>query len=326
MGSGAVGGRAGLTGRLAPSPTGGLHVGHARTFLIAWASIRSRGGRVILRIEDIDGSRVREDAISGQIRDLEWLGLDWDEGPIRQSERMEVYREALGRLIEAEAVYPCVCTRSDIARAASAPHAGEEGPRYPGTCRFRSAEDARALARAGRSFAWRARAEDFEGAWDDLIRGPSRVAIRDSGGDFVAGRSSGEPSYQLAVSVDDAAGGVTEVIRGDDLVPSTARQLWCLDRLGPGGPVPRYGHVPLTTGPGGARLAKRDGTWKLSTLREGGMRAERLIGELARSCGWGASEKNGELAARDVLECFRLETIPRGVWEVNPGNFGGMGG
>src|SRR4051812_46767608 len=182
-------------GRLAPSPTGGLHLGHARTFLIAWLAARSAGGRVLLRIEDIDATRVRPEAASGALADLYWLGLVWDEGPdvggpagpYVQSERTGAYEAALERLKRSESVYPCTCTRADIDRAAAAPHAGDEGPTYPGTCSGRTAADAGRLG--DRPFAWRFRVPPGPVAWTDLFRGtvqrdPSRL-----GGDFVVGRS-----------------------------------------------------------------------------------------------------------------------------------------
>src|SRR5438128_8584398 len=224
--------------RLAPSPTGAQHLGNARTYLIAWLSARSRGGRVILRIEDIDSPRIKPGAADQACADLRWLGLDWDEGPYAQTQRLPLYQDALTRLQERELVYPCTCTRGDIERAASAPHAEHEGPVYPGTCAGRRAADAAALG--DRPFAWRFRASPLtptplpagergrgEGPWrfDDLYRGPTAVDPARYGGDFVVWKSAGTPAYQLAVVVDDAANGVTEVIRGDDLVPSTPRHL-----------------------------------------------------------------------------------------------------
>ncbi len=161
------------TGRLAPSPTGGLHVGHARTFLIAWLAARSAGGRMVLRIEDIDTTRVRPGATEGAIADLRWLGLDWDAGPYVQSERMAAYQQALERLTRDDLVYPCTCTRAEIARAASAPHAEDEGPSYPGTCSHRSAADAERLG--DRPFAWRFRVDRVAVAWHDLFKGPVTI-------------------------------------------------------------------------------------------------------------------------------------------------------
>jgi glutamyl-tRNA synthetase len=279
-------------GRLAPSPTGGLHVGHARTFLIAWLAARSAGGRLILRVEDLDAERNRPGMADAALADLRWLGLDWDEGPdvggpsapYVQSERLGLHAEALERLKQAEQIYPCTCTRADIARAAAAPHAEDEGPTYPGTCAVRSAADAMRLTREGRRFAWRFRVPPGPVAWPDLVRGPLTHEPARSGGDFVVGRSTGEPAYQLAVVIDDAAMGVTQVVRGDDLITSTPRQL--LLYLALGLTAPAFGHVPLVFDASGRRLAKRDQSIKLATLRAAGADPRRLVGWLARSCGW----------------------------------------
>lgn len=270
----------GFRTRLAPSPTGGLHLGHARTFLLAWLMTRQHGGRVILRIEDLDSTRVRPEEIEGILNDLRWLGIDWDEGPIYQSRRLTLYDEALERLKAAELVYPCTCTRADIARAASAPHAEDEGPTYPGTCSQRRVADAANLP-ANRPFAWRYRVPPGEVAWQDLIRGPQRIDPSRRGGDFVVGRSSGEPAYQLAVAVDDAAMSITHVIRGDDLVDSTPRQILLYRALGR--PEPAFAHVPLVVMPDGTRLAKRDGSIKLATLRDRGVDPKRLREQIEQS-------------------------------------------
>jgi glutamyl-tRNA synthetase len=316
-----------IVGRLAPSPTGGLHLGHARTFLVAWLAARSAGGKVVLRIEDLDASRVRDEAKRGILADLRWLGLDWDEGPdlggpsapYVQSERMSAYKTSLERLMRDELVYPCTCTRSDIARAASAPHAEDEGPVYPGTCSGRTVADAAGLG--DRPFAWRFRVPRGRIEWDDLFLGTTGVEPFLVGGDFIVARSSGQISYQLAVVHDDAAMGVNQVIRGDDLVASTPRQI-LLDRA-LGFQEPRFGHVPLAIGPDGRRLAKRDGSIKLATLRESGVDPRRLVGWLAQSCGW--ADESIPTAPRDWLSRFRFDAIPPGPWVVSPGRLAGKG-
>ncbi len=262
-------------GRLAPSPTGGLHLGHARTFLIAWLAARQGGGRVVLRIEDLDTSRVRAEARLSTLQDLRWLGLDWDEGPdiggpsapYIQSERLPLYRAALDRLKAAELVYPCTCSRADIERAASAPHPDEEGPSYPGTCSNRGASDAERLG--DRPFAWRFRVPRGPIFWDDLFLGRMEIDPSQSGGDFLVARHTVGPSYQLAVVVDDAAMGINQVVRGADLARSTPRQILLYRSLG--WPEPTFGHVPLAVTTDGRRLAKRDGSLKLTTLREAGV-------------------------------------------------------
>jgi glutamyl-tRNA synthetase len=309
-----------VVGRLAPSPTGGLHLGHARTFLIAWLAARSAGGRLIFRLEDLDSSRVRNEAAASAIEDLRWLGLDWDEGPdvggpsapYVQSQRLALYDDALEQLKVRELVYPCTCTRADIARAASAPHQGDEGPTYPGTCAGRRAADAAALG--DWPFAWRFGVLEGAVAWHDLALGEVAVDPAHVGGDFVVGRSTGEPAYQLAVVVDDAAMGVTQVIRGDDLVSSTPRQLTLYRSLGLREPT--FGHVPLVVDSAGKRLAKRDQAIKLSTVREGGVSPGKLVGWLARSCGW--SESLETSAPRDWVERFDLSSLPRAPWMLTP--------
>jgi len=301
-----------ITGRLAPSPTGGLHVGHARTFLIAWLAARHAAGKVILRIEDLDATRVRADAVDLMSVDLAWLGLDWDEGPdlggpsrpYVQSQRCSIYNEILEILKASESVYPCTCTRADIERAASAPHAEDEGPTYPGTCAHRTAADGDSLG--GRPFAWRFRVPRGNVSWDDLMRGPMAVDPSRVGGDFIVARNGVGAGYQLAVVADDALMGVNQVIRGDDLIPSTPRQILLFKRLGMR--IPRYGHVPLVLGPDGRRLAKRDGSIKLAALRESGVDPKRLIGELARSCGW--SEELVPSHPRDWVERFDWRRVP----------------
>ena len=292
-------------GRLAPSPTGAQHVGNARTYLIAWLSARSQRGRIVLRIEDIDSPRVKPGAAESAIVDLSWLGLDWDGEPIVQTQRLAHYQAALEKLKEQELVYPCTCTRTDVERAASAPHLEHEGPSYPGTCSFRRAGDAAGLGDS--SYSWRMRVGIETIAYNDGFHGVVSQNLREIGGDFVVWKSAGTPAYQLAVVVDDAAQGVTEVIRGDDLIPSTPRQIALYQALGL--TPPRFTHVPLVVGPDGKRLAKRHGDTRLSALRALGVAPERLVGLLAWSCGW--LERFDPIRPADLLKRFRLETIPR---------------
>lgn len=310
-------------GRLAPSPTGAQHVGNARTYLQAWLSIRSRGGGVILRMEDIDSPRVKRGAAEQAIDDLRWLGLDWDEGPdiggphapYVQTQRIGLYHEALEQLKLAERVYPCTCTRSDVEAAASAPHVAQEGPIYPGTCAFRSASDAGTLARCANegkpcAFAWRFRTTSRPLQFNDLVTGPRSCNIAKDLGDFVIAKADGSPAYQLAVVVDDQAMGITEVLRGDDLLPSSFRQLELYNFFGR--QPPQFAHVPLVVGPDGRRLAKRHGDTRLATLRSAGVPPERLIGLLARSCG--LIEKQEPVTAADLVASFDLSKLRREKW------------
>ena len=219
-----------IVGRLAPSPTGGLHLGHARTFLIAWLSARRAAGRVILRIEDLDASRVRADAQATALDDLRWLGLDWDEGPdvdgrsapYLQSERSALYDQVLEQLKVSESVYPCTCTRADVERAASAAPRRRRGPTYPGTCANRCAGDAQALADRRQPFAWRFRVPPGPITWDDLFwAAPSSNRPERAATSLSPARGGPPVSYQLAVVADDRTMGVNQIIRGADLVPST---------------------------------------------------------------------------------------------------------
>lgn len=304
-------------GRLAPSPTGGLHVGHARTFLAAWLRARSDEGRVILRVEDLDATRVRAEARAGILADLHWLGLDWDEGPdvggpfgpYVQSERFALYDAALGRFRDAELVYPCTCTRADIARVASAPHAEDEGPSYPGTCAGRDAGEAEALRRAGRTFAWRFRTPAGMVGWDDLVLGRVEIDPARAGGDFLVARDGSGPGYQLAVVADDLAMGVSQVVRGDDLVPSTPRQILLYRAFGE--EPPEFGHLPLVHGADGRRLAKRDGSIKLATLRESGVDPGRFVGWLASTLGMSDRMEWGPPAG--WVGRLDLAKVPRGL-------------
>lgn len=297
-------------GRLAPSPTGAQHVGNARTYLIAWLAARRAGGRLLLRIEDIDSPRIKPGADSQAIDDLRWLGLDWDGEPVVQTRRLDRYENVLADFRQRELVYPCTCTRSDIAAAASAPHAEHEGPAYPGTCAGRRSRDAETL---NRPYAWRFRVTDSP-TFVDAVCGEVRIDLRQVGGDFVVWKSAGTPAYQLAVVVDDAEAGVTEVIRGDDLLPSTPRQLLLYRVLGK--EPPRFAHVPLVVGPDGRRLAKRHGDTRLSTLRAAGVRPEALLGLLAWSCGW--LPRIEPITARELLPLFQLGTIPLAPFVLTP--------
>jgi glutamyl-tRNA synthetase len=313
-----------VVGRLAPSPTGAQHVGNARTYLIAWLSARAAGGRVVLRIEDIDSPRVKAGAAQQACADLAWLGLAWDEGPVVQTNRLALYASALERLCHDELVYPCTCSRSDVERAASAPHLEHEGPVYPGTCAGRRAVDVASLE--GRPYCWRFRVPEKTPEFVDGFLGPVRLDLHNLGGDFVVWKAPrpglpDTPAYQLAVVVDDAAQGVTEVVRGDDLVPSTPRQLLLYAALGL--TPPRFIHVPLVVGPDRRRLAKRHGDTRLAALRTAGVPADKLLGLLASSCGW--IDAIRPLGTAELLPLFRLDALPRAPFVLTPGLLRGIG-
>lgn len=278
---------AGPVSRLAPSPTGALHLGNARTFLLTWLHVRALRGTLLLRIDDLDGPRVKTGAADAALEDLRWLGLDWDEAPgvLVQSERADVYAAAAERLVATGSAYPCVCTRTEVAAAASAPH-GSEGPPYPGTCRGRWATGAEAERATGRPAALRWQVGDETIRFDDEVFGPQEATPRDDTGDFVIVKSNGTAAYQLATVVDDAASGVDLVIRGADLLPSTARQFMLQRALGL--PHPRWRHLPLVVGPDGRRLAKRHGDTSIRHLRETGWTAPELVGFLGWTAGLAA--------------------------------------
>lgn len=274
-----------VVGRLAPSPTGRLHLGHARSFLLAWWSARSQGGRVVLRIDDLDAQRVLPGSLEAILEDLRWLGLDWDGEPLLQSTRAAAHREALESLERAGAVYPCVCTRREIATAATAPHESDGEIRYPGTCRE---DPARATGAAPGTFALRFRSPPGTVRWMDRVHGPVGFDVAGTVGDFVLARKDGAASYQLATVLDDAHQGVTEVLRGDDLLPSAARQRLLAEALGL--PLPSQAHVSLVVDARGRRLAKRDGAVTLQELRRGGVSPDRICRWAARSAGFTETE------------------------------------
>ena len=268
--------------RFAPSPTGRLHLGHAYAAWVAWRAARAAGGRFLLRIEDLDRGRARPEFKAGILEDLRWLGLEWDGPVVRQSERGAAYAAALNALRVRGLVYPCFCTRLDIAReianAGSAPH-GQEGPVYPGTCRDLPAAEAAARMAAGEAYALRldvasASAETGPLTWRDRTRGAVTAnALRF--GDIVLARKDAPASYHLAVVVDDAASGVTLVTRGQDLFEATDVQA-LLQRL-LDLPTPEYQHHPLVLGPNGKRLAKRDRAQAIAAMRAAGATPEAVL-------------------------------------------------
>lgn len=297
-----------VRGRFAPTPSGRMHLGNVFSALVAWLSARAAGGTVVLRIEDLDPraqSRERADALMG---DLEWLGLTWDEGPFFQSKRTDVYQEALDRLAGAGLTYPCFCSRAEL-HAATAPHASDGTPVYAGTCRGLSADEV-ARRSAERPPATRLRvpeADDPAGTVEfcDLAYGPRREVLARECGDFLVRRSDGVVAYQLAVVVDDALMGITQVVRGRDLLGSCARQIY-LGRL-LGHPAPQYGHVPLLVAPDGRRLSKRDRDLDLSVLRERGVAPERIVGALAAAAG--LVDDGADLTPTELVASFSWEKI-----------------
>ena len=306
-------------GRLAPSPTGALHLGNARSFLIAWLSIRSQHGSLVLRIEDLDHPKVKPNAVDEALEDLKWLGLDWDEGPDKggdcapytQSLRRNYYRDALNRL--SKNVYPCVCSRKDVENAQSAPHIDEQVGMmaYSGTCRhrFENWNDAVKFLSGDRIPAWRFNmtkemsATAF--AFEDGFYGRHELDVYEKIGDFVLARDKDGAGYTLAVVVDDALMGITEVVRGDDLLDATHCQIALQKTLGFN--TPAYYHVPLVVAEDGRRLAKRHGDTRIRSLRESGISGETIVGLLAYWCGW--AHFGEKVSAQDLISRFDMKTL-----------------
>ena len=269
-----------VCGRFAPSPSGRMHLGNLWSCLLAWLSARSAGGRMVLRLEDLDPDRCRPEYCTQVMRDLEWLGLDWDNEPVYQSQRFDLYRDCFDRLARQGLIYPCYCTRSERL-AASAPHRSDGVALYDGRCRHLTTEQAEEFARTRRP-AWRVAVPQKEISFDDLCMGQYHQRLDRECGDFILRRSDGVYAYQLAVVVDDALMGVTQVVRGSDLLDSTHRQIWLNETLGFS--VPEYAHVPLLLAPDGRRLSKRDRDQELGQL-QAHFTAPELVGRLAHLAG-----------------------------------------
>jgi len=294
--------------RFAPSPTGDLHLGGAWTALASWVLARAHGGRTLLRVEDLDPPRVVRGAAERILDDLRWLGLDFDEGPVYQSARTAAYEAALATLTRAGLTYECDCSRAEIARVASAPHVGEEGPRYPGTCR-----DASPTREKRRAPAIRLRVpDDARIVFEDALHGRIEEDVAARVGDFVLRRGDGVFSYQLAVAVDDVEMGITDVVRADDLLGSTARQILLMKLLGHA-PVPRWVHVPLVVAPDGERLAKRTPRATIRERRDAGGSAAEVVRSLARGLGLAADPSSLDA----IVRTFR----PPATWRRTPWPF-----
>lgn len=284
-------------GRFAPSPSGELHVGNLRTAILAWLFAKSTGRDFLLRVEDLD--RARSGAEAEQLRDLKAVGVSWDAAVVRQTERGPLYEDAIGRLTAQGRTYECFCTRREIQEAPSAPHSPQGA--YPGTCR-RLSEAEREIRRASRPASIRLRSDVAEWAVEDQLHGHYMGVVDD----FVLRRNDGVTAYNLAVVVDDAAQGVDQVVRGDDLLPSTPRQAYLATLLGL--PVLEYAHVPLVVNHDGVRLAKRDGAVTLGDLAAVGVSAVRVRDLLLESLGLPAG------SLQDAVPEFDPERLPREPW------------
>jgi glutamyl-tRNA synthetase len=298
-----------VRGRYAPSPTGVLHMGNIRTALLAWLFARCQAGQFVLRIEDLDRPRVRQGATQQILDDLRWLGLDWDEGPdtggpyapYTQSERIDIYKQYLRRLQDAGLIYPCYCSRAEIAQAASAPHQESEGPVYPGTCRHLTQAQRRRYEAQQRRPSLRFRVDDERiVTFTDLLAGPCTQHVQRTAGDFIVRRSDGIFAYQFVVVIDDALMHINQVVRGHDLLSSTARQILLFEALG--FPVPTFAHVPLVRDEHGKRLAKRSQSEGLAPLQAQGLTPAQILGKLAASCGF--IEQNVSCSPYELLQLF----------------------
>ena len=294
--------------RIAPSPTGALHLGNARTFLVNWALARQQGWEIVLRIEDLDGPRVKTHAAEQAMEILAWLGIDWDLGPIYQLNDLGPYEAALDCLADGGRIYPCRCTRKEIEAASlSAPQGNEHELRYPGTCRPAEAVAATVENSPENDVAWRLRVPRKAIGFEDRFAGAQQFDVHQTVGDFLVRTKAGLPSYQLAVVVDDSRQGIDQVVRGDDLLPSTSRQLLLYEQLELG-TQPSYTHLPIVVGEDGRRLAKRHGDSRITHYREQGASAKRIVGLLAEWCGCG---DRCELTAAEFLERFELPKLPK---------------
>ncbi len=307
-----------VRGRYAPSPTGPLHLGNIRTALLAWLQTRLAAGQFILRMEDLDQPRVKIGSAERILYELRWLGIDWDEGPnlggpvgpYDQGSRNDFYHAALYELKREGRLFPCFCSRKDIAQAASAPHAPDSKALYPGTCRNTNAEEVELIRRqkGNRIPAWRYRVPNHVITFDDQVAGSISQVLHQEVGDFVVRRADNLFAYQLAVVIDDTLMGITDVVRGADLLASTPRQIELFNALG--FRVPQFWHVPLLTNETGERLSKRDGAESIAALRDHGASPEHIVGQLAASVR--LVPPGSRLSARELLEELDMETFRRG--------------
>jgi len=296
-----------VIGRFAPSPTGPLHIGNLRTAVIAWLCARQQDGELLLRFEDLDRANSKSEHEARQISELAQLGMTFGSNIIRQSERFDLYRDIVEGLRQQDLVYPCYCTRREILESTQAPHGPAIEGAYAGTCRNLSASDRSEREQSGRPPALRLRSNSEEYIVDDLVAGPTTTVIDD----MVLLRNDGVPAYNLAVVVDDAAQGVTQIVRGDDLLLGTGRHIHLQKLLGY--QTPQYVHVPLVVGPDAERLAKRHGAVTLEDLSHKGVGTQEVLGELARSIG-SVVERPKDVA--DLLDDFNLDRLPRSPWTI----------
>ena len=289
-------------GRFAPTPSGRMHLGNVFAAMIAWLSVRSRGGSMVLRMEDLDTMRTKEEYAETLRKDLLWLGLDWDLETEPQSRRSEVYQQYFDRLAQADLLYPCYCTRSQL-HSVNAPHLSDGTYVYPGTCRNLTQAQKDAFDRLP---SWRVKVPEKVWTVEDKIRGLYQEDLSKDCGDFVVRRADGVFVYQLAVTVDDGEAGVTEVVRGVDLLSSAPRQMYLQEQFG--FPHPAYAHVPLLLAPDGRRLSKRDMDMDLGALQKV-MCPEKLLGSLA--CCAGIIDRSEPVSAKELAKEFAFQNVKK---------------
>ncbi len=292
--------------RLAPSPTGALHLGNARTFLANWAHARKHGWTVQLRIDDIDGPRVKSGAMEQAIDDLKWLGMDWDGDIQIQSHRLHRHRKVIEELIKTSKVYPCTCSRKEIELAASAPHAEDGSAIYPGTCKgkYQSIEQAETASQKPAALRLSASSENF--TFTDSFAGEKHYNLKSEIGDFVIAKPEKFPAYQLACVVDDHDFAITDVIRADDLLDSVPRQVMIYRALGWEKSIPDYYHLPLVVGEDGKRLAKRHGDTRIAMYRENGVSPDRLRALIAK---WLGIDSGDTISISELVETFDFKKV-----------------
>ena len=294
-----------IVGRIAPSPSGLMHLGNAFSALLAWAFARSENGEFVVRLENLDERCQNPAYVKGVLDDLRWLGIEWDGEPFVQTERVAAYEVALGHIADKAELYPCFCSRADL-HAASAPHASDGTPLYAGTCFSMDPDERDALA-LERRHALRLHVPDETISFVDAIQGPYAQNLASECGDFVLRRSDGVFAYQLVCVVDDIAQGVTQVVRGSDLLSSTPRQALLYKLLD--APVPKFVHHPLLLAPDGRRLSKRDGDSTIAGMRARGVAPEAIVGYLAYLAG--QVEVGESMGAPELLDIFDASRIPR---------------
>ena len=291
-----------LVGRFAPTPSGRMHLGNVFAAMLAWLSVRSRGGELVLRMEDLDTQRTSGEFARVLREDLLWLGLTWDRETPPQSTRYPVYEQYFDRLAQMELLYPCYCTRSQL-HSVNAPHLSDGTYVYPGICRDLSEEQRQNMTRTP---AWRLKVPQREYALEDLCRGSFRQDLSRDCGDFVVRRADGAFVYQLAVVVDDGESGVTEVVRGWDLLGSAPRQMYLQELFG--FPHPQYGHVPMLLSADGRRLSKRDKDLDLGLLRER-VSPQQLLGWLAHAAG--LTDRPETVSAAELAQEFSWKRVKK---------------